>query len=88
MSIKSINAGTKQNLDYLINPSFQGVNRLFVLFFEHNIVRAGGIGFFFPKINLSETTSRHITVLENLPLVKETITKIEQRIKQQKIKLQ
>ena len=78
MSIKSINAGTKQNLDYLINPSFQGVNRLFVLFFEHNIVRAGGIGFFFQKS----------TVLENLPLVKETITKIEQRIQQQKIKLE
>ena len=76
--MKSINAGTNQNLDYLINPSFQGVNRLFVLFFEHNIVRAGGIGFFFQKS----------TVLENLPLVKETITKIEQRIQQQKIKLE
>ena len=37
MSIKSINRKTKPiYLDYLIDPSFQVVNRLFVLSFEDN----------------------------------------------------
>ena len=30
-----------QYLDYLVDPSFQGVNRLFVLSFEGNAVRTG-----------------------------------------------
>ena len=37
LSIKSINASTKQYLDFLINPNFQGVNKFLVLSFEHNV---------------------------------------------------
>ena len=43
MSIKSnIQAGSKY-LDYLIDPSLQGVNRLFVLSFEYNTYRTSYI---------------------------------------------
>ena len=38
-----------QYLDYLIDPRFQGVNRLFVLSFEDNAHRTGHTGYFLPK---------------------------------------
>ena len=37
-------------LDYLINPTFQGVNRLFVLSFENNAHRTRHTGYFLPKV--------------------------------------
>ena len=41
-------------LDYLIDPSFPGVNILFVLSFEKNIDRIAHIGHFFPKTVLKD----------------------------------
>ena len=75
-------------MHYLIDPSLQGVNRLFVLSFEHNTVRAGDTEYFFPKVILSEITLKHVIVLQNFLLIKEVITKNGQRIQQQKIKLE
>ena len=49
-------------MHYLIDPSLQGVNRLFVLSFEHNTVRAGDTEYFFPKVILSEITLKHVIV--------------------------
>ena len=38
-----------QYLTYLIDPSFQGVNRIFVLSFENNNDQTGYTGFFLPN---------------------------------------
>ena len=43
-----------QYLDYLIDPSFLGVNRLFVLIFENNADRTGLTGYFFPKVEIKD----------------------------------
>ena len=37
-------------LDYLIDPSFQGVNRLFVLSFKHKYDRNVHTGYFLPEV--------------------------------------
>ena len=47
-SKESIDARNLNILDYLVDPSFQGVNRLFVLWFENNEDRATHTGYFFP----------------------------------------
>ena len=39
-------------LDYLTEPSFQGVNRLIVLLFEENAVRTGDTKYFPPKVDI------------------------------------
>ena len=46
----------KQNqyLDYLIDPSFQGVKRLFVLSSENNADRNEYIGWFIPKVEIKD----------------------------------
>ena len=41
-------------LDYLIEPSFQGVNRLFVLSFPDIRVRAGHTDYFIPSIEIKD----------------------------------
>ena len=41
-----------QYLDCLIYPSFQGVNRIFVLSFEDNAVRTTHIRYFLPKVKV------------------------------------
>ena len=42
-------------LDYLIDSSFQGVTRIFVLSFENNAVRTGHTGHtFFPKLEINK----------------------------------
>ena len=43
----------KSNL-YLIDPSFHRVNRLFVLSFEDNKVRAGHPEYFLPKVEIKD----------------------------------
>ena len=42
----------RQYLDYLIDPSFQGVNRIFVLSFENKTDRTGCTGYFLPKVEI------------------------------------
>ena len=39
---------------YLIGPSFQGVNRIFVLSFQNNAVRTGNTGNFLPKVKIKD----------------------------------
>ena len=49
---------TKENrnqyLDYLVDPSFQGVNRVFVLSFEDNAHLAKHSGYFLPKVEMKD----------------------------------
>ena len=42
--------GQNQYLDFLIDPSFQGVNRLFVLSFENEGDRKFYIGYYLPEV--------------------------------------
>ena len=41
-------------LDYLINPSFQGVNRLFVLPFENEKSRTSHCTYYLPKVEIKD----------------------------------
>ena len=43
-----------QYIDYLIGPSFQGVNRLFVLLFENITDRVVHTGYYLPKIKIKD----------------------------------
>ena len=40
------------NLNYLIDPRFQGVNRIFVLAFENNVQRTVHSGYYLPKVEI------------------------------------
>ena len=40
------------HLDYLIDPSFQGVNRLFVLSFPDNTIRVEYTEYFIPSVEV------------------------------------
>ena len=52
-----------QYLDYLIDPNFQGVNRLFVLSFEDNSHRTRHTGYFlFSKISLLGSVDKTIFI--------------------------
>ena len=42
------------NLNHLVEPSFQGVNRLFVLAFENNTQRTSHSGYCLPNVELKE----------------------------------
>ena len=44
----------KQYLDYLIDPSFQGINRLFVLSFENNKHRKSYKRYFLPSVEVKD----------------------------------
>ena len=46
----------RQNLylDYFIDPGFQGVNRLFALSFEDNVVRNGHRRYFLPTLEIKD----------------------------------
>ena len=77
-------------LNYLINPSFQGVNRIFVLSFENENDRTSHSTYFLPKVKLKDynimtddknffdqpinSDLKHMKILEELLLVKEIIT--------------
>ena len=41
-------------LDHLIDPSFEGVNRLFVLSFENNTVRAVHTKYYLPTVEIKD----------------------------------
>ena len=42
------------NLNYLIEPSFQGVNRLIVLAFENDTQRTSHSGYYLPKVEIKD----------------------------------
>ena len=46
--------GPNEYLDYLIDPSFQGVDRIFVLSFENNAHRTRHTWYFLPKVEIKE----------------------------------
>ena len=77
-------------LNYLINPSFQGVNRLFVLSFENENDRTSHSNFYLPKVEIKDynvmadgkiffdqpinSNLKRMKMLEKLLLFKEMIT--------------
>ena len=81
-----------QHLNYLIGPSLQGINRLFVLSFENNNDRKGHTGYFFPKVEIKDCNVmidgknvfdqllkiilEHMIIFKNLRLVKRIITQL------------
>ena len=42
------------NLNYLVEPSFQGMNRLFVLAFEGDTQRTSHSGYYFPNVEIKD----------------------------------
>ena len=55
MSIKRFNRKIKsQYLDFLIDPSFQGVNILFLLLFEDEGDRKVHTGYYLPKVEIKD----------------------------------
>ena len=46
--------GLNQDLDFLIDPSFQRVNRLFVLLFENEVDRKVHTGYYLPKVEIKD----------------------------------
>ena len=42
------------NLSYLVEPSFQGINRLFVLAFEDDTQRTSHSGYYLPKVEIKD----------------------------------
>ena len=74
-------------LNYLINPSFQGVNRLFLSSFENENDRTSHSTYYLPKVEIKDynvmidgrnffdqpinSMSRHMKILEKLLQVKE-----------------
>ena len=52
MSIKTF--AQNKSLNYLINPSFQGVNRYFVLSFEDEDDRTSDSTYYLPKVEIED----------------------------------
>ena len=52
LSVKTV--AQNRYLNYLINPSFQGVNRLFVLSFENENVRTSHSTYYLPKVEIND----------------------------------
>ena len=42
------------NLNYLVEPSFQGINRLFVLAFEGDTQRTSHSGYYLPNVEIKD----------------------------------
>ena len=42
------------NLNHLVEPSFQGVNRLFVLAFENDAQRTSAKGYYLPNVEIKD----------------------------------
>ena len=54
-TVKSINSINSQKyLDYLIDPSFHGVNRIFVLSFENEADRKGRTRHYLRTVNIKD----------------------------------
>ena len=52
LSVKTV--AQNRYLNYLINPSFQGVNRLFVLSFENENVRTSHSTYYLSKVEIKD----------------------------------
>ena len=71
--------GQNQYLDFLINPSFQGVidfNKLFVLSFENKNGRRSYSEYYFPKVEIKDDgrnfflVNQEITILKHIKMLK------------------
>ena len=81
-----------RNLNHLVEPSFLGVNKLFVLAFENDPQRASAKGYYVPNVQMKDynvitnreiffdqstkSSKKHMKTLERLLLVKEMITQL------------
>ena len=76
-------------LNHLVNPSFQGINRLFVFFFENEDDRTSHSTYYLPKVEIKhcnfmmdgknvfgQQILKHMKLLKELLLVKEIITQL------------
>ena len=81
----------KTYLNHLVNPSFQGLNRLFLLSFENENDRTSHSTYYLPKVEIKDYNIlidgknffdqptkdlKHAKILEELLLVKEMITRL------------
>ena len=77
------------NLNYLVEPSFQGINRLFVLAFEGDTQRTSHSGYYLPNVAIKDYNimingenffhqpiKNNKVTLEKLPQVKEMTTQL------------
>ena len=73
------------NLNYLVEPRFQGINRLFVLAFENDTQRTSNKRYYLPNIKIKDYNvmidgrnvfDQPIKNDKKLPLVKEMITQL------------
>ena len=77
------------NLNYLVEPSFQGTNRLFVLAFEGDTQRTSHSGYYLPNVAIKDYNimingenffhqpiKNNKVTLEKLPQVKEMTTQL------------
>ena len=80
-------------LNHLINPSFQGVNRLFVLFFENEDQRKSHSTYYLPKVKIKDynvmidgknffdqpisSMAKTYEILKKLPQVKEMTIQLD-----------
>ena len=92
ISIRSKNICTKQIFNHLVDPSFQGVNRPFVLSFETENGRTSHSNDYLPKVEIKDYSVmidgknfsdhqkmmilKHSKILEKLQQVKEMITQL------------
>ena len=76
-------------LNHLVNPSFQGINRLFLFFFENEDDRTSHSTYYLPKVEIKhcnfmmdgknvfgQQILKHMKLLKELLLVKEIITQL------------
>ena len=54
LSTKSFSRRQNEYLGFLIDPSFQGLNRLFALLFENEDDRKVHTGYYFPKLEIKD----------------------------------
>ena len=65
-----------QYLDYLVDPSLQGVNRFFVLSFEDNAQRTKHSGYFLPKVEMKD----YNLVIDGQNLFDQPVKKLSENI--------
>ena len=56
------NAKLLQQLDFLLDPSFQGVNKLFVLSFKNEGDRKVHTGYYLPKVEIKDDRNKMIAI--------------------------
>ena len=63
---------TNANLNHLVEPSFQGINRLFVLAFEGDTQRTSHSGYYLPNVEIKD----YNIMIKNSIITNDTIRRI------------